>query len=513
MSCSCETKDDQTKKPSSIPNGNPNNPQTNQTRAVTYNPHLANSEFQILNKTHFEQAKKDAGLQGKVLLAFFGRITDTKCKEMLPVLSRLITEKYATQACSLKIDCDNSPEIINEDVRELNKEYPWIKAYANLNFAGIVYEKDENGLETLIQQAIVLLSNSINVNNNNNNNYQSQNQANVAQNNNNNYQSQSNVAQNNNNNYQSQANVAQNYQSENQRNIPNVAQNNNNNGIVAQNNNNNESNNQEHQLKESKYNDDAVVNYQFKSFFQGNYLNLQSVQDLNNAISKSLAEQKALFVNFSQEDQNSEKIASIFENVAQKYASNSISAICNAGMYREVVQSAFEGDSSNAFFPIIQAYTNGKKFDESQGQGEKLDEMLNNAIAAIVKEESNANNAFDYGQQLEFNFITISTEDEFNLALETSQAANKAFVVYIYLPGQNDEMGQKFDICGAQYCKGNCDFAKADINVASFFMQTINVDETTFPVIQSYVSKVKINEITGVNDDIGSIVASAINAL
>ena len=76
-------------------------------------------------------------------------------------------------------------------------------------------------------------------------------------------------------------------------------------------------------------------------------------------------------------------------------------------------------------------------------------------------------------------------------------------------------MGKKFDVCGAQYSNGKCDFAKAEVNSESFFWSRMemNPNETTFPVIQSYVKKIKINEIAGPNDDIEYLVSSAIKAL
>lgn len=69
-------------------------------------------------------------------------------------------------------------------------------------------------------------------------------------------------------------------------------------------------------------------------------------------------------------------------------------------------------------------------------------------------------------------------------------------------------MGAKFDVVGAQYCSGKCDFAKADVNVAAFILDSIG--EGPFPVIQAYVRKNKINELRGLNDGLQDLVESAI---
>jgi hypothetical protein len=310
MSCSCENKDD-TKKPEG--NASQGGTQQVQNKPISYNPNLANSDFQIMNRGQLEQAKKDAGLAVKVLVILFGRITDSKCKEVIPGLNRLINEKYSTQSCSLKIDCDNSQEILKDDVTETSRQYPWIKVYANLTFIGIVFENDEVALEALIQQGIVALTNG---NGNNNNNNAQVNQPNEVP--------------------------------EQSNNVP---------------------------IVEPRV-------YKFSNFFQGSYTVLQSAQDLNDAISKSLAEKKVLLINFSLEDETGERFAPIFENAVNAHSVDVSAAICNASVNTEVVSAAKFTSSS---YPVVQTYTNGTRHQEAQGEQPDLETLISNAIASVIK--------------------------------------------------------------------------------------------------------------------------------
>ena len=122
---------------------------------------------------------------------------------------------------------------------------------------------------------------------------------------------------------------------------------------------------------------------------------------------------------------------------------------------------------------------------------------------------NNNNEAFDYGQQIEFTFTTISTEELFNTALETAESENKTLIIYFYRPGENDEIGSKFDTVGSQFTGTQCCFAKADVNVATFILNKI--PEGPFPVVQAYVKKMKINETRGSNDDLKSFIENALS--
>ena len=304
VSCSCEMKDDDDNRKRPVNNNQGNSNNGNNFQEITFNPYFGKNEFQIINRSSLDQAKKDAKTQGKVLLLFFGRITCGNCKQMLPIFDRLVNEKYSTKTCFIKIDMDNSPEIVWDDVTDNNRQLPWIKAYTNMSFIGIAYELDDNGLDNLIQLAIDALSS----------NNQNDNQTNQI--------------------------------------IP--------------------------QFNQNKKG--------FEFLFRGSYLVLQSENDLKDAISKANLEYKALFLNFSKEDdETSAKMALLFDKVAGKYSSQAISAICNANQYVNVLQSAYKGDISKSEFPIIQTYSNGQKFEESTGDNQLLDEMLNTAIAAIVR--------------------------------------------------------------------------------------------------------------------------------
>jgi len=334
VSCSCETKDDYRENK----NNNYNPLAATQPQPIGYNPNLNKNEYQIMNKTTFEQTKKDAFLQGKILVALFGRMTDSKCKEVVPALVSFVLQKYPNQTCTVMIDCDNSQEILKDDISEQDKDFPWTKVYSNVDFMGVVYDRDETGLEKLIQEGIIKLS---------------------ASKNNNNSANQMNELNNNNINNE----IGNQEKSEN--------------------------NNKE---KEEFINNDQPIEqkidarqFNFESFFKGNHVNLKTSDDLKGAIEKSLAEQKVLFVNFSKEDELSEKIAASFELAAEKYSADIITAICNAVLYEEVVQSALEGGTTNISFPFIRTYVNGKMWEDCFGESKNLEMMLDYAIAAIVK--------------------------------------------------------------------------------------------------------------------------------
>ncbi len=99
VSCSCETKDDHRENK----NNNYNPLAVTQPQPIGYNPNLNKNEYQIMNKTTFEQTKKDAVLQGRILVALFGRITDSRCKEYVPALVSFVLQKYPNQTCTILI--------------------------------------------------------------------------------------------------------------------------------------------------------------------------------------------------------------------------------------------------------------------------------------------------------------------------------------------------------------------------------------------------------------------------